>query len=267
MAENLRSELTKLSTTIANKVFDAGSSPKTILIKNNKEIYQDIIENFLIENQRYEELNFFDDCNNQLGFEATANILHNSIRQNMIDIGFAKRGFLMIKEGYPLEFIVHSMNLAALKKRDGEKNLKTDFLDFIIQAMDKKDLVVVKDTFGNEQFDKASVALVFEWQECLKSREELKEAISACRSLQKDGKILVDKDLVEIANILIDHNNSWQDDFSKILCELKTIDKLRTKSFYKETLEEVKASLHANEHPATVLESLKETLINFQMPT
>lgn len=263
LSENLRPKMFEYPAAVFAEVYDAPKTESAKLIKNGKTLYWETLYGFYIDFpwRRNEEFAYIQEKVEDFGFNTVANIIHNSVSGREFCKDYANKGFSLLREGYPLESVVKYMDEATLHSKSGAKRFHSNIIDFIIQAGDKRDLVIVKDQFGNERFDNLAEYAVYQFQNML-SEKELEDAIVACRTIDGTYGILMDEDFYKVAKKIINRDKAWTQENTDLIKDLQLLKQIKRYSGYKNSLEKTFELIDKNSTTDAIRAEISQVIEN-----
>lgn len=241
--------------------------PMITLLKNGKKIS---IEQFLnglgqIYNETIQEMFLNNEDLNTIGNLFYAAFLNKSDYSKYLNESLLKDGYEMLKENYPLDFVVNAMkNATKNDNRLGEIYMQGS-LKYLAKFPEYQDTYITKYPNSNVKFfDQHAAELLKKLNDICNDEDTIKVIINATkiRTVKANGTQVVDKRLADIAIKMIQKNNGqWTDTETKILKSLKREDNMSLQeSVHKNSYKTVLALLDLNittEEILKVLQTIK----------
>ena len=151
-------------------------------------------------------------------FQDVANIYHKAKSVGNINNAYVEDALDLISQRYPLETVLSYMDEAVLK---GGTNYEKGLLDFVAKNPGKKHLVVCKNCYKFEKFDKVGAKHFHILENLCKSEKEIDEILKACRCFDTNGTVDSSIELLDLAIDILKKEKKWTNNCTEILQSLK----------------------------------------------
>lgn len=159
-------------------------------------------------------------------FSDAANIINHT--KTFMNEAYIEEAFGLLKEGYPIKLVFKYMDEALL---DSPIKYKKGLMNFIVNNPNKKHMVIVKDRYFNEVFDKIGADNYRIFESLCEDENSIKSVMRACRCRNKEGARLTNDKLSALAVEKIQRDGSWTDVDNQIFNLLKNTYETTAQNF------------------------------------
>ena len=200
------------------------------LLRNGKKIYTEKFEYLRDTNPIKMQIN------EALGKGCSLQNAINILDAAYIDINFKndlfKGGLKLLREKYPLETVLHYIELSKLKDAKGNKSYVTGTFDFISQYPHLRDLIIHKDAYNCETLDEIGLKYIPKLLDKCKSEEDAVKIAKACQNTKQFNKeIVTDRAHLNLALHIYSKNQKWTKTDTALLHEIGNSTKKLEKTY------------------------------------
>lgn len=212
----------------ATRVIDAPDTilPKIKLLKYNTTINEEAFCSKLMGNTDHFAYKLYE---KGLPLETIANLFYSSMLRNndgsrISDDNLMQDGYSLLKEGYPLEFVVKQMQKAILSNGFLEEKYTKGLLKEIVAFPEHRDIYIKRHPVSSiEYFDKAASVLFEKLYNIADNKEDIEVVIDASKLTRYDGLRFVDTQLGDVASkLFVKNNKRWGENEDIIMKMLKS---------------------------------------------
>ena len=254
LASSLNPRAQQYSTFITKDVLDTDHLVKANILGTNQVVYLDTVYAHSWSNNT-KLLDYYEAGHK---FQDSANIYAKARSKEYINDTYIKDAHKLISEGHPLELVLKYMDEALIR---GSKRYEAGLLDFIANNPGKKSLVVVKNQYGLEMFDKVGANNFHILENLCKNDNEINTILKTCRCKEYNGGMNSNENLCDFAIEILQKQKEWTADSTELLRALKTVyerNHIEVELVNHQALQKARAFIQEGLTPQETIKKLKD---------